>query len=221
MKTEAMTPFDAALPRVRRRYRRAGMHAWCYASIKVATDPCYRAAVEHIPEDSLTLDLGCGMGLLGAVLGELGGGRRVHGVEYDPWKVKAGRIALEGLEGIQLHLGDLREAEFPPCHTAIFLDVLHYFEPGTQRDLIQRAASALHPGGKLLVRETPREAARAQRWERMALALGWNRGTKAWFRSREAWAAEMAEAGLAVEIHAADNRMNRGNMLLVGTKDPA
>lgn len=213
-----MTPFDAAVARVRRRYRRAGMHAWCYAALKVATDPCYRAAALHIPEDSLTLDLGCGMGLLGALLGELGGGRRVHGVEYDPWKVEAGRLALEGLEGIRLELGDLRETEFPPCHAATFLDVLHYFEPSTQRELIRRAALALHPGGKLLVRETPKDAARAQRWERMALALGWNRGTKAWFRSQDEWAGEMADAGLAVEVLTADNRMNRGNVMMVGTR---
>lgn len=212
----------AAIRRTRRRYRSIYLWNWNYASWKVALDPCYRAVAAYIPEHSLTVDLGSGMGLLATVLAELGGNRRTLGVEYDAPKHRAGLRATRNLEGVSLVLGDIRTVPIPPCHTVTFLDVLHYFPVEEQQALLRRAAEALAPGGRVLIRETDAAQQGGTRltrtYERLAMALGWNRGTQAHFRSRAEWTQDMERAGFRVAVEEAANRMNPGNVLLVGER---
>ncbi len=185
-------------------------------------DPCYRAVAPYIPEGSLTVDLGSGMGLLVTALAELGGGRRVHGIEHDARKHRTALRSTRGLQGVKLELGDLRALAIPPCERVTCLDVLHYFEVDEHREILRRIADALPTGGLLLMRETDggqQGGTRLTRpYERLAMTLGWNRGASAHFRSREAWVEEMEAAGFDVVVEEASNRMNPGNLLLIGTK---
>ncbi len=213
---------EAAIQRTPLRYRGWNLNAWCYAWIKVATDPCYRAVAPYIAPDSLTVDLGSGFGLLAAILAQLGEGRRVHGIEYDEGKHRAALRATRGLSGIRLELGDIRTFDIPPCQTVTCLDVLHYLDEGAQRQVLRRAAAALAPCGRILVRETDAGLQGGTRltraFERMALALGFNRGSRPCFRTREQWVQELREAGFRVEVSEVANRVNPGNLLLVGER---
>ena len=213
---------DSAIQRTRGRYRGWNLNTWCYGSWKLALDPCYRAVAPFIAPGSLTVDLGSGFGLLAGVLARLGEGRRVHGVEYDRTKHKAALRATRDLPEVRLECGDIRTFDIPACQTITCLDVLHYLDIPAQRDLLRRAAAALPPGGRILIRETDGGRQGGTRFtrgfERFALAFGFNRGSRPCFRTRDEWVQELREAGFKVDVSEVANRMNPGNLLLVGER---
>lgn len=213
---------EAAIQHTRPRYRGWNLNTWCYGSWKVLLDPCYRAVAPYIAPDSLTVDLGSGFGLLACVLAQLGEGRRVHGVEYDRTKHRAALRATRDLPQVHLELGDIRTFPIPACQTITCLDVLHYLDIPAQRTLLQRAAAALPSGGRILIRETDAALQGGTRFtrgfERFALTVGFNRGPRPCFRTQGEWIQELREAGFRVDVSEVSNRMNPGNLLLVGEK---
>lgn len=226
MPLPASPAFEAALDRAiqgtRPRYRGWNLNTWCYGSWKVVLDPCYRAVAPHVPPGALTVDLGSGFGLLACVLAQLGEGRRVVGVEYDRTKHRAALRATRDLPQVQLTLGDMRTFDLPPCQVVTCLDVLHYLDPADQRAMLAKAFAALEPGGCILVRETDASRQGGTRFtrgfERFALAVGFNRGGRPSFRSGEAWAEALRAAGFQVAASEVANRLNPGNLLLLGVK---
>jgi uncharacterized protein (DUF2062 family)/SAM-dependent methyltransferase len=210
----------ARLPFRLRRFR-------VYASLKYRLDPCYRAIAAHVPAGSFTVDLGSGLGMLPAVLASLGGERRALGIEWDGAKVEAGRLAMDGLDGARLMEGDVRSCEIPPCDVITLVDVLHYYDAAAQRALLQRCRAALRDGGRLLVREGDRERAGAARWtrfvERLATALGWNRGPSVRFRPVAELRADLEALGFAVRVDEVAGKLHPGNVLLLAelTRSPA
>ena len=213
---------DAAIRRTIDRFRPLHpRHKW-YAMTKVRLDPCYRAVARLVPPGTLTVDLGSGIGILAAVLAELGEGRRVHGIEHDARKHSASLKATSGLAAVRMVEGDIHSLPIPGCQVVTLIDVLHCFEPGRQAALLRRVADSLDSKGLLLVRETDAGRAGGARFtrafERMAITIGWNQNAKTHFRSRAEWMAELAAAGLRASASDVSNRMNPGNLLLVAQK---
>jgi 2-polyprenyl-3-methyl-5-hydroxy-6-metoxy-1,4-benzoquinol methylase len=196
-------------------------HKW-YARSKVRWDPCYRAVARHVPPGTLTVDVGSGIGILAAVLAELGEGRRIHGIEHDARKFSASVQATSGLATVSLVKGDILSVPIPECQVVTSIDVLHYIEPEQQVGLLRRVADALPSGGLLLMRETD-GARRGGVWftkafDRISMAIGWNRGATRHFRSRAEWTEVLAAAGFGVAVSDLSGRMNPGNVLLVARK---
>jgi SAM-dependent methyltransferase len=152
-------------------YARAGWNAYAYhfARGKLRYDPVFRAILENglLPNAGQLLDLGCGLGLLSALLTEARNQHQArnwnpewstppqnlkyYGVELLDWKVAAARQALGN--NATICQGDIRTCELPDCSAAILLDVLMYLNAAEQRQVLQRIASTLRPGGTLLLRE--------------------------------------------------------------------
>lgn len=202
-----------------RRYAEAPRPLRFYAWFKYRLDPSYRRIVPLIPEDTLTVDLGTGLGMLPVALGLSGGGRRAIGVDWDEAKLAVGRLAAAGLEGIELMAGDLREFVLPACDAITLVDVLHYYPAEIQREILARSAAALRPGGQLLIREGDTRAGRTAAWTRwleaLAVRLGWNRGEGATrFRAISALVEELRALGLEVEHEAAAGQLHPGNVLV-------
>ncbi len=151
------------------RYRAAGRFAVGFANGKLTRDPAF----EHILADGLLrdarriLDLGCGQGLLAALLVEArrlqaSGGwparwapapaadARVRGIELMPSDVERGRRALGS--DTDLELGDIAKTEFGSVDAVVILDVLHYLPYDAQDDVLRRVRRALDGGGRLLLR---------------------------------------------------------------------
>jgi SAM-dependent methyltransferase len=213
---------DAAIGRTIDRFRPLHpRHKW-YALAKVRMDPCYRAVARLVPPGTLTVDLGSGIGILAALLAELGEGRRIHGIEYDARKYEASRAATSGLAAVDMVEGDIHSLPIPACQVVTLVDVLHYFAPPRQSALLRRVADSLPAKGLLLIRETDggrRGATRFTRaFERIAMAVGWNRGAETHFRSRAEWLAELSAAGFRVSASDVSGRMNPGNVLLAAEK---
>ena len=131
-----------------------------YSRAKLLTDPLYRAIWEQLrPVPPMTLiDLGCGLGLNGLYLRQRGWTGGYLGIDFDQRKIDLGQRLVErggaDRDHFNLRVGDLRQYEPDSCGHVALLDVLQYFTPGQQQQLVRRVAAAVAPGGLLLIRAT-------------------------------------------------------------------
>ena len=200
-------------------YARAGRYAHHFARGKLRHDPVFRAILKNglLPDEGRLLDLGCGLGILPALLAEARNQHRagnwnpdwptppqnldLHGVELLDWKVKAARQALGNRAAICQ--GDIRTFELPGCSAVIILDVLLYLSAAEQRQILQRIARTLQPGGTLLLREG--NAAGGLRYHVTSLAehiccLWRGQGRQALhYRSAAEWIALLEDLGFSVD----------------------
>jgi SAM-dependent methyltransferase len=211
-----------ALERAALRYR--GVRPWlfCYIVIKYWVDPCYAELARRIAPGEFLVDLGTGFGMLPVGLAERDPRQRALGIEWDNAKAHAGRFAAQDLPGIEIRSGDAWLAELPRCDVVTLIDVLHYHPLARQNELLRRAAAALTPGGRLLIRDLDAGQMNRSRWarfaERVNARFGWNRGGEIQFRTADELAGELRGMGFTVESLALDVRLFPGNMLLCAVK---
>ncbi|MEO8343831.1 MAG: methyltransferase domain-containing protein [Gallionella sp.] len=198
-------------------YARTSRFAYHFVRSKLRHDPVYRAILKKglLPNEGRLIDLGCGLGILSALLSEACNQHQMgnldespptqnlkfHGVELLGWKVAAARQALGDRATIQQ--GDIRTFEFPDCSAVILLDVLLYLNAAEQQQILQRIARTLQPGGILLLREA--DAAGGLRHYITNLAehnccLWRGQGWPALhYRSKAEWITLLEESGFSVE----------------------
>lgn len=217
-----------ALRRVRSLYALAHPRHRYYVAAKLRTDPLTDELCELVASlgsFGRVIDAGAGRGQFGMLLLVLGAAVSLRGFDLDEDKVTAARCAADAWTKsdstpVVQSCADLSTADFDGADTVLLLDVLHYLPRDEQLDVIQRAASRLPTGGRLIVREaTPGSGlgARLAQWaEHIARTLGVNRGRAMQFVAISELQSAMARAGLSL-----DERRPRGalqNMLVVGTK---
>ncbi|MGH8687857.1 MAG: class I SAM-dependent methyltransferase [Burkholderiales bacterium] len=141
-------------------YRKAGRIAWYFARGKLRWDPVFRRLAEGdlVPEGARVLDLGCGQGLVAALLVALGTPQlgAYRGLDLLKRDVARARNALGA--ACDVRRGDIRHMPFGEADVVILLDVLHYLAPAEQDDVLVRSRSALASGGCLLVRVADADA---------------------------------------------------------------
>jgi SAM-dependent methyltransferase len=226
--------FEAAT----RPYLAAGKHAWLFARGKLRYDPVYFSLLRRglLPPQGSLLDLGCGQGMLLALLRAA---KEHAGGWPDDWPAPP-RLVLRGIDlsadrvGIarralgadaQVDRRDLRELDFEPCSVIVLLDVLFYLAEADQARLMDKAAAALRPGGLLLVREADAGAGAAfaiTKWsERLACALRGNPAQRLHYRSAVQWMAELSRRGLHVDATPMSEGTPFANILFVARKVPS
>ena len=179
-----------------RPYRRAGLFAYHFARGKLRGDPVFARILELglLQGRSHVLDLGCGQGLLTAVLRAAGHCAAAGawparwaaaptvmstlGIELKQRDVERARRAL-GPDSNFLH-GDIRTAPFGNPDAVVILDVMHYMPLPMQVEILQRVRKALPDDGLLLLRVGDARAGlrfRYSQWtDRMAMLArghGW------------------------------------------------
>lgn len=152
-----------------RPYLPCGVSHWEFVRGKLRFDPLYFGLLRSgvLPRRGRLLDLGCGRGILQAVL--LAASEAWHGRLWDEdWPapprglvyvgvdarsaaVRVARTALADRAEIQAE--DLRRYRPGPADVVVCADTLHYLEPDEQVGLLTRVVESLAPGGLLLVRE--------------------------------------------------------------------
>ncbi len=211
------SPADGATAAERSRFH--------YVRTKLLGDPVARmiADVEGDAPGALgeVLDIGTGRGQLPILLVELGRATRARGVDWDGEKVAAGQKAAAGLD-IALAQGDAREAAYDAADTVLLIDLLHYFTVEEQDAILRRAAAAVRPGGRILVREADTErgwrSAVTLLEERVFTAVRFNKGERVRFRPAREIAALLEEAGLACEVRPAWGKTPFANVLVLGRR---
>jgi SAM-dependent methyltransferase len=212
------------------RYRPAGRFAYHFARGKIRGDPVYRAVLESglLPREGTLLDLGCGGGLMLALLASArvlsatphSSDVQLVGMET---RVHAAAIARRALAGeAEIVTDDVRRRALPPARAILLFDVLNMMPASDQDALLSGVISSLEPGGVLLVREADASAG----WRFAAVKIGnrlkaWCTGRSArtfYFRPLAEWRRWLVAGGLEVESRPMGMGTPFGNVLLIGRK---
>ena len=114
------------------------------------------------------LDLGCGRGVLAALVaagpGGFGSDRSYLGVDLSERYIRAAREALHDVAGTSFAATDLRDFDPPAADIVLLVDVLRYLPLSAQDALLRRLGRVLPPGSTLLVREVDAAAGARFRW---------------------------------------------------------
>ena len=235
--------FEALARAASWRFLRGGIYPWQFAHWKLRLDPVFLALLRngHLPDRGRLVDVGCGQGVLLALL-VTARERYRRGEWPQEWAAPPLNLELEGLERsrdrvwmarralgevAQVTRCDVREAVLPRCTAITLLDLLLYLEPADQRRLLEKAASALEPGGVLVLREADAAAGGLAYQVTRSIARFSAIGSGGLWpavhcRSGPEWVSLLAALGLSV---AASEPMSAGtpfaNVLLVARKPNA
>ncbi|MBF5042751.1 class I SAM-dependent methyltransferase [Aggregicoccus sp. 17bor-14] len=153
-------------------------------------------------------DVGCGHGLLSALLAQDSARRQVVGVDPDSRKIHWARQAAGALPNVSLREGrieDLLPAEEGRFDAVVVADVLYLLPEEAARSFLAAAFRLLKPGGRLLLNEAEADGGwralkwRAQEWV-MVQALRRTQGSGALgLLPREEQVARLIAAGFRVE----------------------
>jgi uncharacterized protein (DUF2062 family)/SAM-dependent methyltransferase len=233
-------PAFAALVKVASdRYLGSGITAWEFARAKLRNDPIYRQVVTTglLPERGRLLDVGCGQGLLLAIVaaaraaadeGTWPNGwatppRHVTlvGVDLRPRVAQIAREALADVAVIeQVDARTLACGDQAADVIALF-DMLHLMSGEEQETLLDALIAALPPGGRLLVREADAAGGwrfrfvRFGNWLTALTQRRWRQ--KFYFRTAAEWRALLARHGLQVDS-APMGTVAFANVMIVGSK---
>ena len=232
------------LERTAYRYLAAGMFHWEFVRGKLRWDPVYFSLLRTgaLPPEGRLLDLGCGRGILLALLltareqaerGEYPAGwppprldlhGDLHGIEG---RRKIAGVARQALGGeARIDVADLQDAApLPPARVILLLDVLHYLPAAAQEDLLARIAAALSPGGLLLLRDADAGAGwrfTATRLQERTCALARRHWRQRFhYRSQKEWMALLEKNGLAATAEPMAQGTPYANVLVRGEKKPS
>lgn len=215
-----------------RRYARHSRMSGGYVRGKLRWDPVYRQLADRLPLQQPVLDLGCGRGQTLALLHHLDDRLRGVGWDWDAKKIALAQKALADCADIQFATEDLltiavsgfadkakQETRPPEYGTILIIDVLHYMPFTVQDRLVQHSCAALAPGGRLFIRDLePQHSWRSALnviQERLATAVGFNRGHTLAFRSLDYWATGLSSRGFSVEVLDSHGQTPLANRLLI------
>jgi SAM-dependent methyltransferase len=201
-------------------YRAAGRFAWRFARGKLGGDPVFRHLLRArlVPENARLLDLGCGQGLLAALLAAAGAPRLAayHGIELMPPDVSRAHRALGPACGVRQ--GDIRSADFGAADAVVILDVLHYLRREHQDEVLRRVRAALSAGGLLLLRVGDADAGLRfylSNWVDWTVALARGHGaTEFHCRSVAQWRTALEALGFTVQAEPMSRGTPVANVLL-------
>ena len=231
----AKDPFFQLLARrASDRYLDAGITAWEFARGKLSGDPVYAAALStQLPGETGTLlDIGCGQGLMLALVAEAQETAR-HGTwdttRPDPprftrlvgveTRERIAAIAAQALvHEADIPRGDARSVGFPHHDVALLFDVLHMMPDADQRRLLRAVRASIAPTGRVLVREA--DAAAGWRFRMVlvgntlkALVTG-NWRQRFTFRTAAEWRAVLHEEGFTPHVEAMAEGTPFANVLI-------
>lgn len=228
--------YRALVERAAARFRSSGQRAYHFCRGKLRGDPVFAALLRdgHIENGARIVDLGCGQGVLAALLAAAAPSSHAlncaapfawtfRGFDLRAGAIASAQRALADLgERARFEVGDIRTVALPESDVIVLLDVLHYIDHEAQQSLLARAHRALAPGGKLLLRVG--DPARGWRFC-FTLFADWivtlMRGTpysRFWCRPLTEWFAVLEAIGFDVEARPMSEGTPFANVLLIANR---
>lgn len=141
----------SAVSRFRRLPRAERFHIWA-RRWSVPLRALVQAVCERTPPGGRVADLGCGHGLLLALLSEKCPGRDLVGVDPDARKIHFARSALGELPRVSFEVGTVNELS-GTFDVVVVADVLYLLPPSQWPGMLEAIRALLRPGGTLLLKE--------------------------------------------------------------------
>ena len=197
-----------------------------YAYGKLTRDPVFAYLLRErlIPPDARVLDLGCGQGLLAALLhAARTPPASLTGIDLEPRDIE--RAKAIGIRWGSFLVGDIRRCELPRSDLVMLLDVLHYLDFEAQDAVLGRVAQALSPRGVLLLRVADASGSlrfHCTTWvDRLAVRLRGRPLPRLWCRTLAEWRGGLARRGFRVAAVPMSAGTLFANVLLVASYDEA
>jgi len=199
-----------------------------YVRMKLIGDPVMQRIADIGDDRPLgeVLDVGTGRGQLPLILLELGRATRVQGFDWDADKIEAARAAAAEPPALDaaFEVADMVDPDtaYPEADCVLLVDVLHYLPLDEQDRVLDRAAAAVRPGGRLLLREADTERG----WrstvtlaeEKIFTWLRFNRGAEVTFRSARSIVERLERADLSCRVEPAWGGTPFSNVLIVAER---
>ena len=132
-------------------------------------------ALAHRVTGRDVLDVGCGHGVLVAMLAHRSPERRVTGIDPDPRKIEWARRSVGRWPNVTLELASIEQVPVSAFDSICIADVLYLLPPDAWRSFFTAAHEALRPGGRLLLKEAEDDgswrASKALWQERLMVSL--------------------------------------------------
>jgi len=197
-----------------------------YTRTKLSTDPLYEGVFGSFQgNDRPLLDIGCGLGLLGLYLRERGKSSPITGFDYDSRKIEAGQHLLNrgNYQNITLSQGDAR-VNLPDHHGDVtILDILQFFTPDEQTNLLRTASQRVAPGGKLIIRSGLKKNNLRFfiTWlgDHLAKSTFWMKAAPTHYPTADFFQTTLETEGFSVKIQPFWGKTPFNNYLIIATRD--
>ncbi len=230
--------FSSLALRAANRFQPGGRFAVGFAKGKLTGDPVFEYFLRDgvLSESKDILDLGCGQGILSALLIEAAKAQaeghwpadwppvspsNIHGIELMASDVRRAHAALGQHapgEGASFEVGNIATTAFSPCDTVVILDVLHYLPYDAQIDVLERVYDALQADGQLLLRIGDQDGGFGFRWSNWVdHVVTWCRGhrlPRLYCRGLEEWVDLLKTLGFEVDVKPMSQGTMFANILL-------
>ncbi len=214
------------MPAVLEHFARLPLPERAFVRARLASAPLQQVATRV--RGGRVLDVGCGHGLLCALLHEDDPNREVVGLDPDPRKIAWARASIGRAPRSHFEVGTCEQlaAQAPrPFDTVVICDVLYLLDADAQRSCLAACHRVLGPGGRLLLKEAEDDGGwrtrKALLQERvMVRVLGRTRSSGALrFLPRDRTVALLEATGFRVdEVEALSRRSTTPHVLFVASK---
>jgi 2-polyprenyl-3-methyl-5-hydroxy-6-metoxy-1,4-benzoquinol methylase len=219
-----------------------------FAYGKLRGDPAFAHLLRagRIPARSRLLDIGCGQGLLCALLAAAEA-RHARGEWDAAWPAPPALARYTGIDLMSRDVeraramaehwgageqparnfvvGDMRDTELPRSDVVVILDVLHYVGYEAQEAVLGRVKAALMPRGTLLLRVGDESTSMSFRYtlliDRLVMAARGHKLPRLWCRPVADWRKQLERMGFDVETVPMSTGTLFANVLLVARYDEA
>lgn len=188
---------------LRQIYNHQSFYVKRYVKWKLRLDPIFKHIDSAIPPEGVIVDAGCGYGIMSHLISLKSAKRKVIGVDRDNDKLRIAQATADRSPNVQFEHGDLNDWVAPRADAILLIDVLHYWSPSKQRQILKRLSESLNPRGVIIFRDACAQDRASHRFikfgEIFTVFFGINRrGEGLHFQTGEALRAMFQDCGLTL-----------------------